>query len=153
MGLIYTESWAENAAADGFEEYFKKAAESFEAALEIDKKEQNQNGIYFASRQLSMLYRDVEPEKSAEFLQNTLEAATALGDNFKTALSLLDLGDYNYNIMNNRLALINYFEAQKALGTSISDENKERISTRINDMKIKMEKSEFREIAEKIRVY
>ncbi len=149
MGLIYTESWAENTAADGFEEYFKKAAESFEVALEIDKKEQNQNGIYFASRQLSMLYRDVEPEKSAEFLQGTLDAATALGDNFKTALSLLDLGDYNYNIMNNRLALINYFEAQKALGTSISDENKERISTRINDMKIKMEKSEFREIAEK----
>lgn len=151
MGLIYSELWAENTTGttnNYAEEYFKKTAQNFEIALEIDKKEENQNGIYFVSRQLSMLYRDIEPQKSAEFLQNTLDAAVTLKDNFKTAISRLELGDYYYNAMNNRLALINYFEAQKALGAEISDENKERISTRINDMKIKMESSEFSEIAE-----
>ena len=156
MGLIYSELWAENAVStlnSTAEEYFKKAAENFETALKIDKNEGNQNGIYFASRQLSMLYRDVEPKKSVEFLQGTLDAATALGDNFKTALSRLELGDYYYNTMNNKLALINYFEAQKALGTGISDENKERISTRINDMKIKMGNAEFKEIAGKYGVF
>ena len=149
MGLIYAEKWSESAGNTDNETNFNQSVENFETALEIDKKEQNQNGIYFASRQLSMLYRDVEAKKSAEFLQIALNAAVALNDNFKTALSHLELGDYYYNIMDNRHALISYFEAGKALGSGISNENKERISIRINDMKIKMDENEFREIADK----
>lgn len=149
MGLIYAEIWSENAGNSGNEANFQKSTENFETALEIDKKEKNQNGIYFASRQLSMLYRDVEAKKSAEFLQIALNASIALNDNFKTALSYLELGDYYYNIMDNKQALISYFKAGKALGSGISNENKERISIRINDMKIKMDESEFREIADK----
>ncbi len=149
MGLIYAEKWSENAGNPDNETNFNKSVENFETALEIDKKEENQNGIYFASRQLSGLYRDVEAKKSAEFLQIALKAAVALSDNFKTALSHLELGDYYYNTMENKLALENYFEAGKALGTEISNENKERISIRINDMKIKMDEADFREIADK----
>lgn len=93
-----------------------------------------------------MIFRDVEPENSARYLNIALNAAIELKDNFKTALSYLELGDYYYNEKENKLALKNYYEAQNALGTSISTENKERISTRINDMKIKMDKREFDEI-------
>ena len=96
-----------------------------------------------------MLYRDNSPETSAKYMQISLDAAVRLKDDFKIALSRLELGDYYYNTMNNKLALINYFEAKKALGSNISNENRERISIRINDMKIKMDESEFREVAGK----
>ena len=36
--------------------------------------------------------------------------------------------------------------AKKALGANISNENEERISVRINDMKIKMNNKDFMEI-------
>ena len=144
-GLIYAEKWSET----GVQESFETSTENFKAALKIDTEEENQNGIYFASRQLSMLYRDNSPETSAKYMQISLDAAVRLKDDFKIALSRLELGDYYYNTMNNKLALINYFEAKKALGSNISNENRERISIRINDMKIKMDESEFREVAGK----
>lgn len=144
-GLIYAEKWSET----GVQESFETSTENFKAALKIDTEEENQNGIYFASRQLSMLYRDNSPETSAKYMQISLDAAVKLKDDFKIALSRLELGDYYYNTMNNKLALINYFEAKKALGSNISNENRERISIRINDMKIKMDESEFREVAGK----
>ncbi len=75
-----------------------------------------------------------------------LESSKKLNDSFKIAISHLETGDYYYNLQENVFALKNYLEAEKALGKSISEENKERITTRINDMKIKMENFEFEEI-------
>ncbi len=141
-GLIYIDFWTENSNINDFQ----LAVENFEAALEIDKKENNNNGIYFASKQLSGLFRDNDNEKSIKYLNLALDSALKLDDSFKIAISYLEIGDYYYNKQNNKDALISYLKARKALGSSISKENKERISIRINDMKIKMENSEFKEI-------
>ena len=46
------------------------------------------------------------------------------------------------------MALINFFEAKKALGANILEENEQIINQRINDMKIKMLPLEFQRIEE-----
>jgi len=142
MGLIYLELWGDL----GDEDYRNNAVSKLEEALKIDTKHNNLNGIYTISRHLAQLYRENEPEKTLEYLYLALNSSKEMDDSFKTALSHLEIGDYYYNSRDNVLALRNYLEAKKALGTSISDENKERITIRINDMKIKMEKAEFDEI-------
>ena len=141
-GLIYADIWSES----GLESDFKKSLENFRSALEIDRKEENYNGIYFTSKQLAELLRDTNPLKASEYLNLTLDAAIKLDDSFKIALSYLEIGDYNYNIQDNKAALKNYCMAKKALGANISNENEERISVRINDMKIKMNNKDFMEI-------
>lgn len=134
-GLIYTENGE-----------LESAVANFEQALKIDKEENNMNGIYFAARQISLIYKDYEPTKAQEYLLAALDAARNLEDNFKIALAHLELGDYYYNSRENKLALTNYLEARKALGTNISDENEERISVRIKDMEVKMGAEEFKKI-------
>ena len=142
MGLIYSELWNES----GDAEYRSKTIFSLQKALEIDTKHNNANGIYTICKNLALVFRDTEPEKSLEYLHLALKASKEMADNFKMAISYLEIGDYYYNSRNNISALRNYLEARKVLGTSISEENKERITVRINDMKIKMENSEFDEI-------
>ncbi len=141
-GLIYSELWNEN----GNNSYFEKAVENLSKALKIDKKHGNLNGIYTICRQLALIYKNNNNEKVLQYLNTALEASINMHDSFKTALSYLEIGDYYYNSMENIPALRSYLEARKALGESISEENKARITVRINDMKIKMEDSEFEEI-------
>ncbi len=141
-GLIYAELWAENSSKEAFE----RCVENFEAALKIDTDEENNSGIYFASKQLANVFRNSNPEKSTEYLTLALEAAKKLNDDFKIALSYLEIGDYYYNLQENKMALENYLEARKALGSNISAENNERISVRINDMRVKMDKAEFERV-------
>ncbi len=141
-GLIYLELWNET----GEEKYRKNASDSLISALEEDKRAENFNGIYTICRQLTKIYGSSDSAKTLEYLNLALESSKKLNDSFKIAISHLETGDYYYNLQENVFALKNYLEAEKALGKSISEENKERITTRINDMKIKMENFEFEEI-------
>lgn len=141
-GLIYLELWNET----GEEKYRKNASNSLISALEEDKRAENFNGIYTICRQLTKIYGSSDSAKTLEYLNLALESSKKLNDSFKIAISHLETGDYYYNLQENVFALKNYLEAEKVLGKSISEENKERITTRINDMKIKMENFEFEEI-------
>ncbi len=141
-GLIYIELWNES----GNEEYRQNAYNSLSLGLNEDEKRKNYNGIYTICRQLTRLYENSNNEKLLEYLNMALEASKNMDDSFKIAISHLEIGDYYYNTKENSLALRNYLDAKKALGAGISEENKERITTRINDMKIKMKNFEFEEI-------
>lgn len=126
-----------------------KALEYFKKAFDTDKKTNNIEGIYFSSRQLSGIYKIKDKQLSLHYLNEALECAQQLDDAFKIALLKIDIGDYYYNTKDNAKALINFLEAKKTLGDGISKENKERIDVRINDMKVKMDTSDFNEIMEK----
>lgn len=141
-GLIYIELWNET----GNEKYRQNAHDSLILALNEDTKKENYNGIYTICRQLTRIYGNSDSKKLLEYLNMALEASKNMNDGFKIAISYLEIGDYYYNTRENSSALRNYLDAEKALGKNISAENKQRITTRINDMKIKMENIEFEEI-------
>ncbi len=139
MGMIYNEIWNET----GDEQSRENATENLILALDTDLKNNNQTGVYTICKQLAAIFKGIDAEKALEYLNLALNAAQKVNDNFKLALSHLEIGDYYYNSRKNASALRHYLEARKALGESISEENKERITVRINDMKIKMETPEF----------
>lgn len=147
-GVIYAELWGEN----GLDEDFSKSVENFKNAVKIDLSKENAEsgpnyaGIYFAGNQLARLLRDRDSKEALKYLNLALEASIKLDDAFKTAISYLEKGDYYYHSSDNQNALRNYLEARKAIGKTVSEENNERISVRINDMRIRMEENEFQEI-------
>ncbi len=135
LGLIYS-----------YENNINEAKNYIKLALETDKKDKNQAGIYFAARELSKIYEVENLELAIDYLKEALECAKQIHDEFKEAFAYLELGDLYYNFNQDELALISFFEAKKALGENILEENKQIIEQRINDMKIKMLPSEFQRI-------
>ena len=92
----------------------------------------------YISRNIADVYKTFDNEKAYEYLLNSLEYARLSENNFEIATSLLELGDYYYDIKQNEQALICYFQAKNSLGSQASKENIERVEIRINDMKIKL---------------
>ncbi len=135
LGLIYS-----------YKNEIEEAKKYIELGLETDKNDGNLSGIYFASRELSKIYENENLETSIEYLREALKCAKNMHDEFKVAFAYLELGDLYYNFNQDELALESFFEAKKALGANILEENKQIIDQRINDMKIKMLPVEFQRI-------
>ena len=135
IGLIY--SYLNNSS---------QAKSYIKLALETDENDKNLAGIYFASRELSRIYEEDNLELAIEYLNKALDCAKEMHDEFKEAFAYLELGDLYYNFNQDEMALINFFEAKKALGANILEENEQIINQRINDMKIKMLPTEFQRI-------
>ncbi|HIQ89411.1 TPA: tetratricopeptide repeat protein [Candidatus Galligastranaerophilus faecipullorum] len=135
LGLIYS-----------YKNDNENAVKYIKLALEKDREDNNPAGVYFASRELSKIYETENLEKAIEYLREALECAKTLHDEFKEAFAYLELGDLYYNFNQDELALECFFEAKKALGENILDENEQIINQRINDMKIKMLPVEFQRI-------
>ncbi len=114
------------------------ALNNLSRALELSNETGNYIDTYYIARNIAEIYKNTEPEKSYEYLNLALEYARLSGNSFEIAISLIELGDYYYDLKQNEQALICYFQAKTTLGASASKENTERVITRINDMKIKL---------------
>ncbi len=135
LGLIYS-----------YQNDIHQAKRYISSALEKDREDGNLSGIYFAARELSKLYEEENYELAANYLEEALECAKQMHDEFKEAFAYLELGDLYYNFNQDELALVSFFKAKNALGANILEENEQIINQRINDMKIKMLPSEFQRI-------
>lgn len=138
LGLIYS-----------YRNNIEEAKKYIMAALEKDRKEQNESGIYFAARELSKIFEPENFELAQEYMQEALRCAKDMHDEFKEAFAYLELGDLYYNYNQDELALECFFRAKAALGANILEENEQIINQRINDMKIKMLPAVFARIEEK----
>ena len=126
----------------------KEALNNLKTALDISDKADNHTDTCYIARNIAGIYRNSEPEESYKYLTLALEHARLSENSFETAISLLELGDYYYDTKQNEQALICYFQAKTSLGSSASKENTQRITTRINDMKIKLGDYIFRGMKE-----
>lgn len=115
-----------------------------EYSLELSKNSQNYIDTYYIARNIAELYKNTEPEKAYDYLMMALDYAKLSDNSFEMAISLLEIGDYYYDLKQNEQALICYFQAKATLGPNASKENLERVTTRINDMKIKLGDYVFR---------
>lgn len=114
------------------------AINSFKIAYELSNTSDNVLDKYYAARNLAAIYSNIDSDITYTYLNDALECARKSGYDFETAISLLELGDYYYNLKQNEQALIYYFQAKNILGSNTSKENIERIDSRINDMKVKL---------------
>ena len=126
----------------------KEAAVYLTEALEISNRTDNYIDTYYIARNIAEIYKTLDPDKVYNYLNLALEYARLSENSFEIATSLIELGDYYYDLKQNEQALICYFQAKTTLGTSASKENMEKVATRINDMKIKLGDYVFRGMKE-----
>lgn len=117
-------------------------------AFELSKDGNNLTDTYYIARNIASIYKNIDNDKAYDYLLTALEYARESGNSFEIAISLLELGDFYYDSKQNEQALICYFQAKNQLGSSASKENLDRITTRINDMKVKLGDFVFRGMEE-----
>ena len=117
-------------------------------AFELSKDGKNLTDTYYIARNIASIYKNIDNDKAYDYLLTALEYARESGNSFEIAISLLELGDFYYDSKQNEQALICYFQAKNQLGSSASKENLDRITTRINDMKVKLGDFVFRGMEE-----
>ena len=89
------------------------------------------------------------PEESFNYLHLAKAAAVKSNDIYAMANSGLHLGDYYANINQYENALNEYFAVFNLVKDKFSEDNKKRILTRINDIKLKIGESRFNELYNK----
>ncbi len=131
-------------------ENFSDAKDCFKKAYEIEKSNNNYDGIYYTSSYLAKIAIEENDKKALNYLLEAQQCAEFINEDFYLVESSLALGDYYYdNISLNKKALIEYLKARKYainLGTTV-DINK--IEQRINDMRLRMDPLVFEEIEKK----
>ncbi len=136
------------ALADIWESKGEDAKSKFYLAQAIDKLKESKNydELFEVYRKMANYFEYRNKEKAFEYLTLALDASKNTHDAFKETLALVDMGDYYYSASANTMALKNYFEAKKLLGSE-DDANAEKINSRIEDMQHKMTKDEFEAVA------
>lgn len=119
----------------------KEAIDYFELAIKkyLEEKNKNYSALYFANINISYIYKNINPKKQEFYLKEALKWTKLLDDSFETTNVLVELGDYYYNISNNKEALMNYLEAKDTLKENENSKNHQMILSRIEDMKYKLQ--------------
>ena len=131
-------------------ENYTDAWDCFLKAYEIEKNNNNYDGIYYTSSYLAKIAIEKKDKNALNYLIEAQQCAEFINEDFYLVESSLALGDYYYdNVSMNKKALKEYLKARKYavnLGNTI-DINK--IEQRIKDMKLRMNSSDFEEVEKK----
>lgn len=121
----------------------KKALEYYGLAIEVDKKQNNYEGLYFGYSKLAHVLQSESPDLVLENLVKALGAARRLDDMFYAASAYLDLGDFYYHRKVNDKALKAYLQARRLIFKQPNEENIQKVNTRINDIKVRLGNTKF----------
>ena len=127
---------------------FSDAKDCLKKAYDIEKRNNDYDGIYYNASQLAEVLVKLHDKDALNFLLEAKQSAEFLDEGYYIMEACVALGDYYYNDLSlAKKALKEYFEAKKfaiAIGDDI-----EKINSRIQDMKLRMNKKEFSEIENK----
>ena len=119
-------------------------------AYDIEKNNNNYDGIYFTASNLAKIYASLRNKDTLKYLLEAKSSAEFINDSFSILESTIALGDYYYNIPNKtKEALSEYFKARKIAETSSEYFDKSKIERRITDMKLRMSENDFAEVSKK----
>lgn len=127
------------------------AAQCFLKAYELDKKNNNYDGMYFSATKLAQMSQKSYPEKAIEFLNQAKECALKLQDIFYITSATLAIGDFYYSQKKNEEALIEYFNAYEIAKNDFSKDNLNKIQMRINDIKFRIGFEAFNRIEKEFK--
>ena len=121
------------------------ARDCLKKAYEIEKNNNDYDGIYYNASQLAEVLVKMHDENALEYLKEAKQAAEFLNEDFYIMKADVALGDFYYNIpAQHKNALKEYFKARKT--AELIGEDVQEINRRINDMKLRMKNNEFSEI-------
>lgn len=131
-------------------ESYDDAKSCFKKAYDIEKTNNNYDGIYYNATYLAKIYLKSNSKQALDFLIEAKKSAEFINEVFYILESTIALGDYYYNNPNTlKDSLREYFRALN-LAQKISREVEiSKIENRINDMKLRMSPEEFADIERK----
>jgi tetratricopeptide (TPR) repeat protein len=129
---------------------YDEAWTCFKKAYELDKQDNNFDGIYYNASHLAKIALKNGSKDAYTYLMEAKKSAESINEEFYILESTLALGDYYYNDPTcYKKGLVEYFKAKKLAKNSSANVELAKIERRINDMKIRMNKEDFQEVAEK----
>lgn len=132
------------------QENFTDAKICYQKAYEIEKSNNNYDGIYYNSLKLAQLLSNEKSEKTLDYLIEAKKSAEFLNEEFYILESTLALGDYYYNTSDTyKESLIQYFKAKRIAKNTVEKIDISIIEQRIEDMKLRMNKADYTEIEKK----
>lgn len=138
LALIYSENSRYNEALD-----------CLKLALDFDSENNDLENLYYTQKEIAKLYSLTDETNSINYYKKALMTAKELKDKFKEALIYFEFAQNFYDKGNDEKALINFFNAKTLLKNSSDKENIERINTRIQDIKLRLDSAIFDMIAKK----
>ena len=131
-------------------ENYKDAEKYFITAYEIEKSNNNYDGIYYTSSYLAKIYEKNNSEKAVGYLLEAKQSAEFINEDFYILESAIALGDYYYNQKDKvTKALKEYFYARKIAENFGDVVDISKIEGRINDMKLRLPQDEFKDLENK----
>lgn len=131
-------------------ETYDEAWTCFKKAYELDKADNNYEGIYYNASHLAKIALKNNSKEALNFLLEAKQSADFINDNFYILESTLALGDFYYNnTKKHKESLIEYYKAKKTAQKLNEKIELAKIERRINDMKLRMKKEDFEEIENK----
>ena len=131
-------------------ENYSDAKDCFTKAYEIEKNNNNYDGIFYNASYLAKICIKDKDKRAIDFLQEAKQSAEFINEDFFIMEATIALGDYYYNnISLNKKALIEYFKARKIAQANGDTININKIDKRINDMKLRMDNEVFTDIENK----
>ena len=132
-------------------ENYSDAKACFLKAYEIEKSNNNYDGIYYTSSYLAkicLIERNFK--KALEFLLEAKQCAEFINEDFYILEATVALGDYYYNNVSlNKKALIEYLKARRIAQTIGEAVDINKINARIRDMELRMDKEVFKDLESK----
>ncbi len=126
------------------------AEDCFKKAYDIEKSNNNYEGIYYTASYLAKIYSTTNPEKVYDFLTEAKQCAEFVNEDFYIIESTIALGDYYYNQKDKiKDAAIEYFKALKIARNYGDAMDISKIEDRIKDMRLRIKNTEFETLEKK----
>lgn len=127
------------------------AVKNYLKAYEIDKKNDNYDGMYYSATKLASVLQRRYPEEALKFLNRAFDCAKMLNDNFYIASASLAVGDYYYDRKQDEVALKYYIFAFELVQNDFSKDNIDKIKMRLNDIKFRLGEDRFENLVSMLK--
>lgn len=124
-----------------------EARNCFLKSYNIEKNNNNYDGIYYTAFNLAKLFLSMNNKKALEYLIEAKKSAEFINEPLYMLESSLALGDYYYNIPKYAKECVQeYFKAYKLAQSVSSHVDISKIEQRLQDMKLRMSPEDYSEI-------
>lgn len=124
----------------------KSAIRYYSKSMKIDTDMKNYNNLYSSSIHLAEIYLSIDKEKSLLYMQQALSYANKLKEPFYIADANLELGDYYFIRKDDKMAYKYFKNAYNVAKQFSSNDNLDKIETRIDEIRKRVSEKEFKEI-------
>ena len=125
------------------------AIKYYNQSMKIDNITKNYSGLYYSAIHLAEIYSAQDTNKSLDFMMQALSYAKQLNEPFYIAGASLELGDY-YMLRRDVDSAYKYFiSAYNIAKKSFTKDNLNKIQSRIDDIKHRLNEQDFKKLQEK----